>query len=79
MGAPSGNIIIAAATRGMSKLDDTELLGTVLGKHGGDRRSKEFKDQGCNTTLKRGTAAHWLARLARPARSAPMPPRHPAR
>jgi hypothetical protein len=35
----------------------------ALGQHGGDRRSQ--KDQGCNATLKRGTAAHWIARLDR--------------
>jgi hypothetical protein len=41
----------------------------VLGKQGGDRRSPESrqqqKNQGCNTTLKRGTAEHWIARLKR--------------
>jgi hypothetical protein len=33
-----------------------------LGQHGGKRTKGE---RGCNTTLKRGTAAHWLARLDR--------------
>jgi hypothetical protein len=33
-----------------------------LGKQG---RPKKGEEKGCNTTLKRGTAAHWLARLDR--------------
>jgi hypothetical protein len=33
-----------------------------LGQHGGRRIKGQ---QGCNATLKRGTAAHWLARLDR--------------
>lgn len=47
--------------------DDSRLLRDVLGKHGGDRRSKAIKDQGYNITLKeRGTSrAYILARLER--------------
>lgn len=38
----------------------------VLGRHGGDRRSEEARgNQGCNATLKRGTADYWEARLSR--------------
>lgn len=42
----------------------------TLGQQGGDRRSERAKaDQGCITTLKRGTADYTLARLDRDGRS----------
>jgi hypothetical protein len=45
------------------------LEGAVkLGRHGGDRRSEEARDQGGNTTLKpeeKNTVKHTLARLRR--------------
>lgn len=40
----------------------------LLGKHGGDRKSRSYKqeNQACNDEcLKHGTAAHWKARLRR--------------
>ena len=40
----------------------------LLGKHGGDRKSRSYKqeNQACNDgLLKHGTAAHWKARLRR--------------
>jgi hypothetical protein len=57
----------AVVTAIMNEADDKKLLEDVLGKHGGDRRSEKAKaDQGCDdTTLKRGTAEYWMARLKR--------------
>jgi hypothetical protein len=49
----------------IEELDDSRLIGDVLGQHGGDRRSQAKADQGCNATLKRGTAEHWRRRLRR--------------
>lgn len=48
--------------------DDSSMLGDILGKHGGDRRSAEARtDQGDNITLKeRGTSRDYIiARLER--------------
>jgi hypothetical protein len=46
----------------MEEQDDSRLLRDVLAKHG---RPKKGEEKGCITTLKRGTAEHWLLRLDR--------------
>jgi len=45
-----------------------QTVGMVLGKHGGDRRSKTAKgNQACNARLKYGTVPYFRARLERDA------------
>jgi hypothetical protein len=56
-------------------INDAELLGDVLGEHGGKREGagrpkfgedgKHGTNQPCNTRLKYGTAEYWLARFDR--------------
>lgn len=49
----------------VARLRQGETVGLTLRQHGGDRRSEKARDQGCNATLKRGTATYTLARLDR--------------